>query len=78
MVLSDHTIEEEIAKGRMVVEALDAACIQRAGSDIHLDDELLVFKTWRHPLYIDIKENVDDLSELPLDLIEILARSVEC
>jgi dCTP deaminase len=63
MVLSDRTIKEEIGKGRIVIEPLDASCIQPASVDIHLDNKLLVFKTWRHPFYIDVKQNVDDLSE---------------
>jgi len=63
MVLSDRTIKEEIAKGRIVIEPLDPACIQPASIDIHLDSKLLVFKTWRYPFYIDVRQNVDDLSE---------------
>ena len=64
MVLSDRTIKEEIAKGRIVIEPLDLACIQPASVDIHLDKKLRVFKTWRHPFYIDVRQNMDDLSEL--------------
>jgi len=69
MVLSDQTIKEEIAKGRIVIEPLDPACIQPASIDIHLDNKLLVFKTWRHPFYIDVRQNVDDLSE-PVEIGE--------
>jgi len=63
MVLSDRTIKEEIAKGRIVIEPLDPNCIQPASIDIHLDNRLLVFKNWRKPFYIDVKQNIDDLSE---------------
>lgn len=69
MVLSDHTIKEEIAKGRIVVEPLDPACIQPASIDIHLDNKLLVFRTCRHPFYIDVRQNTDDLSE-PVEISE--------
>lgn len=69
MVLSDRTIKEEIAKGRIVIEPLDLTCIQPASVDIHLDNKLLVFKTWRHPFYIDVKQNIDDLSE-PVEIDE--------
>jgi len=62
-VLSDHTIKEEIARGRIVVEPLHLECIQPASIDVHLDNKLLVFKTWRHPFYIDVKQCIDDLSE---------------
>jgi dCTP deaminase len=63
MVLSDHTIKEEIARGRILVEPLHPECIQPASIDVHLDNKLLVFKTWRHPFYIDVKQHIDDLSE---------------
>lgn len=63
MVLSDHTIKEEIASGRIRIEPLDESCIQPASVDVHLDRRLLVFKTWRHPFYIDVKQNLDDLTE---------------
>ena len=35
-----------------------------ASLDVHLDRKLLVFKTWRHPFYIDVKQSLDDLNEL--------------
>ncbi len=64
MVLSDRTIKEEIARGRIVIEPLDVSCIQPASVDIHLDKKLLVFKTWRQPFYIDVKQNTEDLTEV--------------
>jgi dCTP deaminase len=63
MVLSDRTIKEEIAKGRIVIAPLDPSCIQPASVDLHLDNKLLVFRTWHHPFYIDVKQNTDGLSE---------------
>jgi dCTP deaminase len=63
MVLSDRTIKEEIAKGRIVIEPLDEECFQPASVDVHLDRKLLVFRTWRHPFYVDVKQNLDDLTE---------------
>ena len=64
MVLSDRTIREEIRKGRIVIDPLDPSAIQPASVDVRLGKELLVFKTWRHPFYIDVKENLEDLTEL--------------
>ncbi len=64
MVLSDRTIKQEIAQGRIIIEPLDPSCIQPASIDVHLDKKLLVFKTWRYPFYIDVKQNIDDLNEL--------------
>jgi dCTP deaminase len=64
MVLSDRTIKEEIAKGRILIEPLDPSCIQPASVDVHLDKNLLVFKTRGNPFYIDVKQNMEDLTEL--------------
>lgn len=64
MVLSDRTIKEEIARGRIIIEPLDPACIQPASVDVHLDKKLLVFKTWRSPFFIDVKQSLHDLTEL--------------
>ena len=69
MVLSDRTIKEEIAKGRIVIDPLDESCIQPASVDVHLDWRLLVFRSWRYPFYIDVKQNLDDLTE-PVEIKE--------
>ena len=68
-MLSDHTIKEQIAKGRIVINPLDTSCIQPASVDVHLDNKLLVFKTWRYPFYIDVRRSIDDLSE-PVEIGE--------
>ncbi|HCH35204.1 MAG TPA: dCTP deaminase, partial [Dehalococcoidia bacterium] len=41
MVLSDRTIREELAKGRIVINPLEEGCIQPASVDLHLDRNLL-------------------------------------
>jgi len=64
MVLSDRTLKEEIARGRIVIEPLDPDCIQPASIDVRLDRKLLVFRTWRYPFYIDVKQSMDGLTEL--------------
>ncbi len=64
MVLSDRTIKEEIARGRIIIDPLDSTCIQPASVDLHLDRKLLVFRTWRYPFYIDVRQNTEDLTEL--------------
>lgn len=64
MVLSDRTIKEEIAKGRIIIEPLDLSCIQPASVDIRLDKKLLVFRTWRQPFYIDVKQSLENLTEV--------------
>jgi len=63
MVLSDHTIKEELAKGRIVIDPLGEGCIQPASVDIHLDHRLLVFRNSRRP-YIDVREELSDLTEM--------------
>ena len=65
MVLSDRTIKEEIKKGRIVIRPLpDPSCFQPASVDVHLDKKLLVFRTWRNPFYIDVKQDTSDLTEV--------------
>jgi dCTP deaminase len=69
MVLSDRTIKDEIARGRIIIEPLTPSCIQPASVDLHLDKKLLVFKPQRHPAYIDIRRSPDHLNDV-VDLDE--------
>ena len=63
MVLSDHTIKEELDKGRIVIEPLGEGCIQPASVDVHLDRELRVFRNSRRP-FIDLREDTSDLTDV--------------
>ena len=63
MVLSDRTIKEELAKGRIIIEPLDLSCIQPASVDLHLDRRLLVFRNTRQP-FIDVRQEMPDLTEI--------------
>ena len=63
MVLSDRTIKEEIAKGRIIIDPLDPSDIQPASVDLHLDRKLLVFRNTRQP-YIDVRKDMPDLTEV--------------
>ena len=63
MVLSDRTIKEELAKGRIVIEPLDPSCIQPASVDLHLDRRLLLFRNSRRA-FIDVREDMSDLTEM--------------
>ena len=49
MVLSDRSIKEELAKGRIVIEPLGEGCIQPASVDVHLDRKVLAFRNSRRP-----------------------------
>jgi dCTP deaminase len=63
MVLSDRSIKEEIQKGRIVISPLDAADVQPASVDLHLDRRVLVFSNSRRP-YIDVRESQEELTEM--------------
>ena len=63
MVLSDRSIREEIEKGRIVIDPFESSCVQPASVDVHLDRHLLVFRTWRYPFYIDVKQDTTCLNE---------------
>ena len=69
MVLSDRTIREEIARGRIIIEPLTPGCIQPASVDLHLDRRLLIFNPQRYPAYIDVRRSLDHLNE-PVELEE--------
>ena len=63
MILSDRSLREAIAAGRLVIDPLDDDAIQPSSIDVRLDNRFRVFYTARHP-YIDVKQPMDDLTEL--------------
>ncbi len=74
VILSDRTIKEEIAAGRIVIDPLDEACIQPSSVDLHIDRYFRVFRNHTMGL-IDVKQNLEDLTELveiPADDVFIL------
>ena len=62
MVLSDHTIKEELAKGRIVIEPLGEGCIQPASVDVHLGHKFLVFRNTKRT-HIDVLKPADDIMD---------------
>ena len=62
-VLSDHTIREEMAKGRIVIRPLGDGCVQPASVDLHLDRNILVFRNNRVP-YVDVRVTNDRLTDM--------------
>ena len=66
MVLSDRTIREQLAQGRIIIEPLGEASVQPASVDLRLDRKILVFRNSRRP-YIDVRKDISDLT----DIIEI-------
>ncbi len=63
MVLSDRTIREELAKGRIIIDPMEPSDIQPASVDLHLDRKLLVFRNTRQP-YIDVRKEMPDLTDM--------------
>lgn len=63
MVLSDRTIKEELARGRLVIDPLEPSHIQPASVDVRLDRKFLVFRTYKSPHYIDLRQPLDGLTE---------------
>ena len=63
MILSDRTIREELAAGRIIIDPLDASCIQPSSVDLHIDRYFRVFRNHTTRV-IDVKENQEDLTEL--------------
>jgi dCTP deaminase len=62
MVLSDRSITEEIAAGRLIIDPLDPQDIQPASIDMHIDRVFRVFKVSSRP-YIDPRQPMDDLTD---------------
>jgi dCTP deaminase len=62
-VLSDRSIREELAAGRIGIEPLDESAIQPASVDLRLDRQFRIFKVTTRP-YVDVREGLDELTEL--------------
>jgi dCTP deaminase len=62
-VLSDRTIKEQLASGRLGIDPLDSEAIQPASVDLRLDRSFRVFRSTARP-FVDVREPVDDLTEL--------------
>jgi dCTP deaminase len=62
-VLSDRTIKEQIAAGRILIDPLDEDAIQPASVDLRLDDSFRIFRVTTRA-HVDVREPVDDLTEL--------------
>lgn len=63
MILSDRTIREELAAGRIVIDPLDQSCIQPSSVDLRLDRFFRVFLNHTMPV-IDVKRNLTELTQL--------------
>jgi dCTP deaminase len=63
MILSDVSIREELAAGRIEIDPFDEACVQPSSVDLHCDSRFRVFANSRYP-YIDVKTEMPDLTDL--------------
>ena len=63
MVLSDRTIREEVAAGRIGLDPFDPALVQPSSVDVRCDNRFRVFHPGRYP-FIDLRVPMPDLTEL--------------
>ncbi len=63
MILSDVSIREELAAGRIEIDPFDEACVQPSSVDLHCDSRFRVFANSRYP-YIDVRTEMPDLTDL--------------
>jgi dCTP deaminase len=66
VVLSDRTIREQLAAGRLAIDPFDDALVQPSSVDVRVAHQFRVFHNNRRP-YIDVRHPSDDLT----DLVEI-------
>jgi len=63
VILSDRTLREKLEAGEIEIDPLGENAIQPSSVDLHIDRFFRVFRN--HTLgYIDVKQNLDDLTEL--------------
>lgn len=63
MVLSDKSIRDEIASGRIGIDPFSADDVQPASVDLHLDNKVLVFRNSTAP-YVDLRREIPELNEM--------------
>jgi dCTP deaminase len=63
MVLSDRTIRRMLEEGSIAIDPYDEELLQPSSVDVRVDRLFRVFRNSRYP-YIDVKEPMEDLTEL--------------
>jgi len=63
VILSDRSLREELAAGRIVIDPLREGSVQPSSVDLHCDRLFRVFRNYTTP-FIDPKEPQEDLTEL--------------
>jgi dCTP deaminase len=63
VILSDRTLREQLAAGRIIVDPLDESLIQPSSIDVRISNLFRVFRNHTRAV-IDVKADMDDLTEL--------------
>ena len=63
MILSDRTLREQIAAGRIVIDPLDDHLVQPSSIDVRISNLFRVFRNHTRGV-IDVKEDTTELTEL--------------
>ncbi len=63
MVLSDRTIREYLASGRLVIDPYDPSLVQPSSVDVRVSSQFRVFHNNRQP-YIDVRRPLEDLTDV--------------
>lgn len=63
MVLSDRSIKEQLAAGRLVIDPYDPELLQPSSVDVRVAAQFRVFRNNRQP-YVDVRQPSEDLTEL--------------
>jgi len=63
MVLSDRSIKEALASGKIGIDPLEEGCIQPSSVDLHVDQYFRLFRNHTSRV-IDVREDQEDLTEL--------------
>jgi dCTP deaminase len=63
VILSDRSIRDEVAAGRVIIEPFDEQCVQPSSVDVKLGNLFRVFRNHTAGV-IDVKRNLEELTEL--------------
>ncbi len=63
MILSDRTLREQLAAGRIVIDPLDESLIQPSSVDVRISNLFRVFRNHTRGV-IDVKDDLTELTEL--------------
>lgn len=67
MVLSDHTISEEIAAGRIVIDPFEPSFVQPSSVDLRLGGDFRVFEYSQHPYIDPLAQGTDYTKHVTVD-----------